>query len=137
MHVTRMESVQNISLAILMIYINCWHDIKLASWRMGNLFYFQKVVLQLNLITFIENSIKDSANCLLWEWIKFTFQMINFFSQLVPSFYFSWEFCRVNQLVSIFILYIIIYESLACSFSWGYDAISTVICSIDKALTSS
>ena len=132
-----MESVQNISLAILMIYINCWHDIKWASWRMRNLFYFQKVVLQLNLITFIENSIKDSANCLLWEWIKFTFQMITFFSQLVPSFYFSWEFCRVNQLVSIFILYIIIYESLACSFSWGYGAINTVICSIDKVLTSS
>ena len=74
-----MESVQNISLAILMSYINCWCNILWASQRMVNSFYFQKVAFQLNFLTFIEFSIKDSANSLFWEWIKLTIQMNSFF----------------------------------------------------------
>ena len=38
----------------------------------GEFIYFQKVVFQLNFLTFIEFFIKDSANTLFWEWIKLT-----------------------------------------------------------------
>ena len=64
----------------------------------------------------------------IWEWIKLIPQIITFLEQLILSFYISWGFYGTNQLVSVFMLYIMVNENLACSFSWGYDEITTVIC---------
>ena len=47
---------------------------------------------------------------------KLTFLMIPIFKQIILSLYFSCGFCETNQVVSNFILYLIVYENLACSF---------------------
>ena len=82
-------------------------------------FYFQiKVVVffKLNLLTLIENSIKDSANSSISEWMKLTFLMITLFQQIILSLYFSCGFCGTNQIVSAFILYLNVNENVTCSF---------------------
>ena len=58
--------------------------------------------------------------------------MITFFQQIILSLYFSCGLCETNQGVSVFILYIMVNENLACLFWWGYGEITTVICSIDQ-----
>ena len=58
--------------------------------------------------------------------------MITFFQQIILSLYFSCGFCGTNQLVIIFIPYLMVNENLACSFWWGYGEIATVLCSIDQ-----
>ena len=60
--------------------------------------------------------------------------MITFFEQLMLSSYFSCGFFGTNQLVSVFVLYIMVNENVACSSLLGYSAISTIICSINKVL---
>ena len=80
----------------------------------------------------IVNSNMSSANSSIWKWMKLTAQMISFISQWILSFYFSCEFCGMNQVVSVFIHNILVNENLAYSFSWGYGEITTFICSTDK-----
>ena len=63
--------------------------------------------------------------------------MITFFQQIILSLYFSCGFCGTNQIVSVFILYLNVNENVTCSFSWGYGAVTTVICSIDQGLITS
>ena len=64
--------------------------------------------------------------------MKLTFLIVTFFKQIILSLYFSCAFCGTNQVVSVFILYLIVYENLACSFLKGYGEITTVICSTDQ-----
>ena len=52
-------------------------------------------------------------------------------------FYFSCGFFGTNQIVSIFILYMMANENLVCSLSLGYAAVTTVIRSIDTVLITS
>ena len=62
---------------------------------------------------------------------KLTSQMITFLKKIILSHYFSCGFCGTNQVVSIFIVSLMVNENVACSFSWGYGAVTTVLCTID------
>ena len=48
---------------------------------------------------------------------KLTFQMITFLYKIILSHYFSCGFCGTNQVVSIFILYLMVNENVTCSLS--------------------
>ena len=62
---------------------------------------------------------------------KLTFPMITFRKKIILSHYFSCGFCGTNQMVSIFIVFLMVNENVTCSFSWGYGAVTTVLCTID------
>ena len=62
---------------------------------------------------------------------KLTFQMITFLLKIMLSHSFSCGFCGTNQVVSIFILSLMVNENVTCSLSWGYGGVTTVVCSID------
>ena len=95
----------------ILIFDKIFNDHSVVWWQIEVVVFFK-----LNLLTLIENSIKDFANSSISEWTKLTFQMITFFKQIILSLYFSCGFCETYQLVSVFILYLIVYENLACSF---------------------
>ena len=65
---------------------------------------------------------------------KLTFKMIPFPKKILLYHYFSCGFCGTNQVVSIFIVSLMVNENVTCSFSWGYGTVTTVLCTIDKVL---
>ena len=71
------------------------------------------------------------------EMNKLTFQTITFLLKIILSHYFSCGFCETNQVVIIFILYLMVNENVTCSFSWGDGEVTTVISSIDLVLMTS
>ena len=86
------------SLAVLLIYINCWHHNEHpVVWWFHFTFKVRLLFFLIELFTLIENSIKDSANSSISAWMKLTFLMITFF--------------LTNNIISLLLMWILWNES--------------------------